>query len=506
MVFNSFEFLVVFLPLAFAAFVLAQRVAGWPAAFTVVGIASLVFYAQWSLTLLAILVVSVVSNYVIGKVLITSSKNGKPAGSLLLVGVIGNLVALGYFKYMNFFIDIANQTSGIGFSHLDIILPIGISFYTFIQIGFLVEAHAGQVDELPFWKYLTFATFFPCVTAGPLVLQREIFDQMKDRTDSAADMRRIAVGLTLFGIGLFKKVVIADSIAPFANVAFDGVAAGQGIDAVNAWAGSLAYTLQLYFDFSGYSDMAIGLGAIFGLKLPLNFNSPFKATSISDFWQRWHMTMTRFFTTYVYSPVAINGMRKAVANQYSPTARYMIAGAWPIILTMLVAGIWHGAGWTFVLFGLIHGVAIAINNGWKQFKMPNISPIGGWILTMSVVVSGLVVFRAPDVATAMTILSTMWGLSSILPAGPVSEMVSLDLTTAFCFIVALGAICLIAPNSQEILSRNWISTNQMPEKFSLLTEDFKWRPAIGWSVVTAVMIIFAVGNIGSESSFLYYQF
>ena len=260
MIFNSFEFILIYLPLTFLAFAAAERIAGWQAAFKVIVVASLIFYGQWSLGLLALLMVSVISNYVIGKILIQSTKAGKPSVGLMIVGIIGNLAALGYFKYTNFFLDVANQVTGGGYSHLDIILPVGISFYTFIQIGFLVEAHSGQAEQQSFTRYLTFATFFPCVTAGPLVLQREIFDQMNDRTDSALDFRRIAAGVAMFSMGLFKKVILADSIAPYANGAFNGVAAGQSIDALTAWAGSTAYALQLYFDFSGYTDMAIGLG------------------------------------------------------------------------------------------------------------------------------------------------------------------------------------------------------------------------------------------------------
>ena len=506
MVFNSYEFILIFLPLAFLAFAAAQRIAGWQAAFSVVVAASLVFYAQWSLALLAILLVSVVSNYVVGNILIQATKAGKPSGPLLISSIVANLAALGYFKYTNFFLEITSQLTGASFSHLDIILPIGISFYTFIQIGFLIEAHSGQAEQQSFTRYLTFSTFFPCVTAGPLVLQREMFDQMKDRTDSALDFRRIAAGIAMFSMGLFKKVILADSIAPYANSAFNGVTAGQSIDVITAWAGSLAYTLQLYFDFSGYSDMAIGLGAIFGIILPLNFNSPFKAVSISDFWQRWHMSMTRFFTKFVYSPMAINGMRQAMVEKYGPLRCYMVSGAWPIVVTMLVAGIWHGSGWLFVLYGVIHGVAIAVNNAWKHFELPKVPPVMGWALTMSVVVSGLVIFRSPDMQTASTILSSMWGVASLLDMPRDTQMVSLALGEIFPLIVAFGAIVLVAPNTQEILRNEWLSCNPKPVAFSRLAEKFAWRPALGWSFATTIAFVVAFASIGSDSSFLYYQF
>ncbi len=505
MPFNSYEFLLIFLPLTFVVFVLAQRMAGWSMAYLVLAVASLVFYAQLSVALLGILLVSVVSNNVFGTLLSRAAGAKSPATKLLVFSIIANLAALGYFKYTNFFIDISNQVTGAGFSHLQIILPIGISFYTFIQIGYLIEAHAGRVQPQPIVKYTLFATFFPYVTAGPLVMQKEMFDQMTDRSDQALDGRRIGVGLTMFAMGLFKKVVLADSIAPFANAAFNGVAAGGVLDPVTAWTGTLAYTLQLYFDFSGYSDMALGLGIIFGFKLPLNFNSPFKATSISDFWQRWHITMTRFFTHYVFSPMAMKGMRKAMEKKMPGMQKFAVSGGWPIVFTMLVAGIWHGSGWTFVFYGLLHGIAIAINNAWKQFNMPAISPIGGWVLTMAVVTSGLAIFRADDMVVATTFLSAMWGVTMLTGFADGAQVV-LQVKEAWIYILAFGAIVLLAPNTQQMLSRNWISSDAKPETFKGLPKILSWKPNFVWSAVTAVVLIAAFTNIGADSSFLYYDF
>lgn len=505
MPFNSYEFLVIFLPLAFAVFAIAQRKSGWSAAYLVLAVASLIFYAQLSLALLGILLVSVVSNNVFGTLLSRAAHAKAPANKLLVFSIVANLFSLGYFKYTNFFIDISNQVTGTGFSHLQIILPIGISFYTFIQIGYLIDAHAGRAEPQPIMKYTVFATFFPYVTAGPLVMQKEIFDQMTSRTDSALDGRRLAVGLTMFAMGLFKKVILADSIAPFANVAFDGVAGGGVIDPMTAWTGTLAYTLQLYFDFSGYSDMALGLGAIFGFKLPLNFNSPFKATSISDFWQRWHITMTRFFTNYVFSPMAMKGMRKAMEKNMPGMRKFVVSGGWPIVFTMLVAGIWHGSGWTFVFYGLVHGVAIAVNNAWKQFKMPAVPPAVGWILTMAVVTSGLAIFRSPDMSTALTFLSAMWGVTTLAGLGEGAAVV-LQTREAWLYILVFGTIVLAAPNTQEILSRDWISSDRKPEFMKRLPSLLAWKPTYAWSFVTALVLVVAFSNIGADSSFLYYDF
>ena len=214
-----------------------------------------------------------------------------------------------------------------------------------------------------------FGAFFPCVTAGPLVMHREIIEQLEQRSGSAFNMRCLVTGLTMFGMGLFKKVALADSISPFADTVFDGVAAGGTADLLTAWIGATAYALQLYFDFSGYSDMALGIAFIFGIRLPLNFDSPFKATNISDFWRRWHITMTRFFTNYVYS--AHGNERHAQGHEpwrRQAVARFLRAAAVPSIVTFLIAGIWHGAGWNMVVYGVVHGLAIAICLGWREFS------------------------------------------------------------------------------------------------------------------------------------------
>ncbi|MEM7302714.1 MAG: MBOAT family O-acyltransferase [Pseudomonadota bacterium] len=510
MVFNSLEFILIFLPICYFGFLVAGRLGGWELAFTYLGIASLVFYAQFSLMLVGILVVSVVSNYALGTFLVYQAKNPQKSGIPLLAGVLANLGALGYFKYSNFFIDVVNQTGGMGWDHLNIILPVGISFYTFIQIGYLVEAHGGQVKYQSFGRYLVFSTFFPCVTAGPLVLQREIFSQMDGRKDHTFDTRRLAVGLTLFAMGLFKKVVLADSIAPYANVMFDGVADGQTVSMAAAWMGSLAYTFQLYFDFSGYSDMAIGLGAIFGIKLPINFNSPFKATSISDFWRRWHMTMSRFFATYLFNPMAMSGMRRAMKANFSDSQRYAISTAWPLFFTMLIAGIWHGSGWTFVLYGALHGSALAIDHAWNQFNCPKVGKAGGWLMTMMVVVTGLVIFRAPDLLVAGEVLRSMTGYDMAMQylgqaAVASGVAVSLNVMEVAPYLIVFGFIVLALPNTQQILSGEWLSSDVKPSDAEP-AKPFRWQPNLGWSMATAVVFAIALTSINGEGSFLYYQF
>ena len=504
MAFNTFQFILVFLPLVYLGFLLVHRLMGWAAVYPYLALASLAFYAQFSYLLAAILVGSVVLNFTAATVIRRLREGGKSAGWATAFAVAANIFALGYFKYTNFFIDITNSVGGTGFSHLNIIVPVGVSFFTFTQIGFLLESHSGQVGKVGFAKYSLFATFFPVVTAGPLLLQREIFPQMEDKQGPAFSTVALSVGLTMFGIGLFKKVILADSIAPYADLAFDGVALGAGIDMLNAWMGSLAYTLQLYFDFSGYSDMAVGLGFIFGLKLPLNFNSPFKATSISDFWRRWHMTMTRFFTTYLYTPMAMTNTRKAMKGGYGPLHRWLVASAVPVTYTFVLAGIWHGAGWSFVVYGLVHGIALAINHGWRHFKMGEVGSEMGWLMTMLVVVVGLVIFRAPDLSVAGSMLSSMFGITALMGSAEGVDMVSLDMYTTLSLIAVLGGIVMLSPNSQEILRSNWISCDD--EEIETVRSSIRWQPTAVWALIAAVMMVLAFTSLGENGNFLYYQF
>ncbi|MGI9423221.1 MAG: MBOAT family O-acyltransferase [Hyphomicrobiaceae bacterium] len=504
MLFHSYTFILAFLPISYALFLLAYKAGGWPMAIRFLGLASLAYYAQFGLAPVGILIASVVANFVLGRMIIDHRQNGSLAGLLLVAGVVGNIALLGYFKYSNFLIDIANMASGGGFSHLSIILPIGISFFTFIQIGYLVEAYSGSVEHQPFSRYLVFATFFPCITAGPLVLQREIFSQMSGREDQAFNAHRLAVGLTLFGMGLFKKVVLADSIAPYADVVFNGAAGGLAVTQVTAWAGALCYTLQLYFDFSGYSDMALALGLIFGLKLPLNFNSPFKATNISDFWRRWHMTMTRFFTNFIYTPLAMNGMRRALQSRSNSLVKYVLTAAVPAIVTFLVAGIWHGDGWSFVVYGLIHGFAIAAYLGWREFKIDMPKPFA-WAFTMAVVVTGLVVFRADNLSTATTLLASMWA-PAIFASADAAAFVDVELRKAFSLIVLLGSIVLLLPNTQQILHHKWVSSDPMPTDAPREAGLVRWQATPSSALAVSVLCCLALSSLGASSGFLYYQF
>ena len=506
MLFSSYHFIFLFLPAVYVAFLAAHRLGGWNGAIRVLAAASLAFYAMWGIALFAVLLGSLIFNFGMGRLI--SRLGGRPATARLamLGGIAANLVLLGYLKYTNFFIDVANQVSGAGIGHVALLVPIGVSFYTFIQIGYLIDAYNGQLMRSSFSRYVVFGAFFPCVTAGPLVMHREILEQLEQRSGSAFNIRHLVTGLTMFGMGLFKKVALADSIAPYANTVFDAVAAGGSADILAAWIGASAYALQLYFDFSGYSDMALGIAFVFGLRLPLNFDSPFKATNISDFWRRWHMTMTRFFTNYVYAGLAMNGFRAAMAKGNGRTGRFLRAAALPSIITFVIAGVWHGAGWNMVVYGLVHGVAIAICLGWREFAGIALPKWVGWALTMSVVLSALVIFRAPDLSSAGIILAGMWGLTSLGSGAVPMAIAGLDVGRAVSMIVLQGAVVLLLPNTQQILHKDWISSDGKPSTAALEAGLLAWRPALSGAAVMAFAYTVSLTTMGSGSTFLYYQF
>jgi D-alanyl-lipoteichoic acid acyltransferase DltB (MBOAT superfamily) len=503
-IFTSYEFILGFLPVTYIGFLLARRYGGWRWAINFLALASIAFYGMWGIVPLLVLIGSIGFNYSIGvRIAAASAEQSRTAKLMLIGGVLANLFALGYLKYLNFFIDIANQFSGAGISYSSQIMLIGMSFFTFIQIGYLIDAYNGSLLKHDFPRYVVFAAFFPCVTAGPLVMQREMMEQTENKSIGLFNLGNLVVGLTMFGIGLAKKVVLADAIAPMANTVFDGVAAGQQVTMLTAWVGSVCYALQLYFDFSGYSDMAIGLGLMFGIKLPLNFDSPFKATNISDFWRRWHMTMTRFFTSYIYSSLAMAGRRRTNSLNLGRFGRYLVVAAIPSFFTFMVAGVWHGSGWTYVIYGVIHGTAIAVYLGWREFSNVRLPYAIAWLLTMVTVICGLVMFRAADVPTALALLKAMWGVS--VPAAA-ADLVGVDIGDALSAIVLLGAMTQLLPNSQQILHRDWPSIDVKPDTTALDAGLLAWRPGLSSALVSAAIMAVALTSIGTGTNFLYYKF
>ena len=462
MLFNSIPFLAVFLPLTFLGFFLF---AAWSQRLAVAWLilASLAFYGWNNPSLLLPLICSsIVFNFIVGRYLI--AKRSYP---ILIAGISGNLLLLGVFKYAGFIVTTINALTPLALQIPRLQLPIGISFYTFTQTAFLVDAYNSQAKEYRPVHYGLFVTFFPHLIAGPILHHKEMMPQFERAETYRLNTNHIALGLTWFTIGLFKKVVIADCIAPHVNVVFDALARGQPLGFIDSWAGSISFALQLYFDFSGYSDMAIGLAAMFGIKFPLNFNSPYKAVSMIDFWHRWHITLSRLLREYLYIP--LGGNRKGNTRKYAN-----------LLLTMTLGGLWHGASWNFLLWGGIHGVALAINHLWHMVKL-EIPTAFARILTVVVVVLAWVPFRTMTFGQTLSCWEGMFGLNGI-------GTTSLSTISPLLLILSAGVFTL--PNTQELIG----STSQ------------RFRPTATWGFGTAVVLIICLAMMQSSSPFLYYQF
>ena len=319
--------------------------------------------------------------------------------SLLHAGLLFNIGLLVYFKYMDFFISNTNTIFGSDIELLHLALPLAISFFTLQQIAFLIDSYEGLVKEKNFLDYTIFVTFFPQLIAGPIVHHKEMMPQFASVRNKVKNYKNIAMGLFIFSIGLFKKVVIADTFAVWATAGFD---TATTLNLFEAWAASLSYTFQLYFDFSGYTDMAIGAALLFNIRLPQNFNSPYKATGMIDFWKRWHMTLTNFITTYIYTPI-IRSFDKLTFH------KAMVA----TVITFLIAGLWHGASWMFVIFGGLNGVGIVANHYWKKTKI-KLNIVLAWLVTFNFVNITFVFFRAKEWDDALKVLGSMFSLNNIV--------------------------------------------------------------------------------------------
>jgi alginate O-acetyltransferase complex protein AlgI len=376
-VFSSLAFIFGYLPLALIGFLICARLGHRFAAFWLV-LASLAFYAYWRVSFLPLLLISIAFNYGVGWVLYRTEDRPRLSGGVLLFGVVVDLLALFYYKYA------AALAAALGFQNIgyiplhDIVLPLGISFFTFTQIGYLVDVQQGVTKTRDLLSYVLFVTFFPHLIAGPILHNREMMPQFSDPATYRFSSRNLAVGLTIFAIGLAKKVLLADPLSSDVAANF-AMAHTAGLS--TAWYAVIGYSLQLYFDFSGYSDMAIGLARLFNIRFPQNFNSPYKATTVIDYWQRFHMTLTRFITMYIFSPLALWVARHRTARGMDSSRRAvtrpggfaaLVAG--PTLVTMGLAGVWHGAGTQYLIFGLLHGFYIVVNHAMRTFFPPPRNP------------------------------------------------------------------------------------------------------------------------------------
>jgi len=496
MLFNSFTFIFIFLPVTLAGFfAIGSRGHHRIAIAWLVG-ASLFFYGWWNPAYLGLILGSILFNYAIG-VALGGYQQAGPGKWLLAFGVAGNLGLLGYFKYANFFVENIELLAGTDFHLGRIILPLAISFFTFQQIAYLVDAWKGEAREYNFLHYCLFVTFFPQLIAGPIVHHKEMLPQFAKDWIYRLNYEHLAVGVTVFTVGLFKKVVLADGVAEYAAPVFAAAEAGVVLEFHEAWIGALAYTFQLYFDFSGYSDMAIGLARMFGIKLPLNFNSPYKANNIIEFWRCWHMTLSRFLRDYLYIP--LGGNRKGKPRRYIN-----------LMITMLLGGLWHGAGWTFIMWGALHGFYLVVNHAWHGLRrLLNIavgeSTVAGRtvarLVTFIAVVIAWVFFRAESFSGAAQILSAMFGGNGF--------SLSASWTDGPRMLVTLLLLAWYAPNTQQIMVRYAPAFETCRGEVKAWRHVWlQWRPTLLLAVVTAVLFMVSVKTIITvpDSEFLYFNF
>jgi alginate O-acetyltransferase complex protein AlgI len=478
MLFNSYQFIFVFLPVVLAGYFASNRL-GKQAPVIWLALASLAFYSVSNWQFVLLLLASIAFNYLIGLLLIARRSSASWRFAALASGVAGDLLVLGYFKYAGFLVANLNAVLSTGFA-LNVLLPVGISFYTFTQIAFLVDAYKGNVARYRLPHYALFVTYFPHLIAGPILHHKDMIPQFERAEAKRPDPHLILCGLIIFAIGLFKKTCLADGIQPLVMLAF-----GPNAPTFDqAWIGALAYTFQIYFDFSGYSDMAIGISLMFGIFLPLNFNSPYKATSIIDFWRRWHMTLSQFLRDYLYIP--LGGNRHGVALRYAN-----------LMITMVLGGLWHGAAWTFIAWGALHGVYLCINHAWNNFG-PAVAPrfkraasIAAFILTFFAVVVAWVFFRADSMVTALYVLSKMVDPTNI-------EFGPLEMAQAV-FIAAYAVIAWFGPNTQTIMGYDHASRN-----VGQGLDAWRLRPIFLYA--TAAVLAFGILGIQQHSEFIYFRF
>ncbi|HTP65438.1 MAG TPA: MBOAT family O-acyltransferase [Geobacteraceae bacterium] len=490
MLFNSYGFIFLFLPVSLTVYYLLNRMRLTVGANTWMLAVSLFFYSWWNVRYLPLILGSILFNYTIGSLLAEHDQQKNKTVSRRVVfisGIAANILFLGYFKYMDFFIGTINSVLATNLPLLHIVLPLGISFFTITQIAFLVDSYEGLVEERNLLSYALFVTFFPHLLAGPILHHKDMMPQFNAIRNKVLNYRNFSIGLFLFFVGLFKKVVIADALSPTVKAGFD---LSHTLNFCEAWVASLSYTCQLYFDFSGYSDMALGVGLMFNILLPVNFNSPYKALSVIDFWKRWHISLSNFITSYIYTPILRSCRRITFSSSM---------GA--IFLAMVISGFWHGAGWTFVIWGGLHGLGLVINHYWKRLKIKMPRPLA-WFLTFNFVNISFVFFRAKGWENAMKVLKGMFGGNGFMPPAAYDLLSIPGIFKArfgktvlagvdgrnetFWGLVAVLAFILLFKNSRE------------------MSEGFRpdWK-SFAFMVVISFYVLLSMGKV---SEFLYFQF
>jgi D-alanyl-lipoteichoic acid acyltransferase DltB (MBOAT superfamily) len=541
MLFNSDEFLFVFLPIALAGFYLLGSRSRTSALRWLI-LASLVFYAWWRPVNVLIIAPSIVINFALGQILLQLNErkcSRRLSTAVLLLGILFNVAFLGFFKYTDFMSSTINDVFGTNLVLRHIILPLGISFITFQKIAFLVDVQAGRIRSFTLQDYCTFVLFFPQLIAGPIVHYREMMPQFH-AASCRFDKENVAVGLTLLFFGLFKKVVFADRLGVLVTPIYEHAAAEGGTSFLLAWMAAIGFTLQIYFDFSGYTDMALGLARFFGIRLPKNFDSPLRASSIIDFWLRWHMTLTRFLTAYIYNPLVLWLTRRrqgkglpGFSGRNTTVGAFVYLLMFPTIITMSISGLWHGAGYGFIVWGLLHGFYLTINHGWRvvaprlwpdrrsyvRFMQP-----AGLVLTLLSVAAAMVFFRSPTITSAMDLVKGFIGLNGIaLPQaffdrlGPLAETLhnggvvvetwSVDFANTAIWVSLLMFVALACPNTLQIMARFEPALGVKAQSTKLaIGRFFEWDASLPWAFVMSAIAAIVMVSLSGPSEFLYWQF
>ena len=515
--FNSYPFIFLFLPVVLIGFFFIGNRGHHRIAISWLIAASLFFYGWWNPAYLGLILGSILFNYSVG-IAITSKEMKEYSKKLLIFGLTGDLFLLGYYKYTNFLLATSNSIFDTTFNFEKIILPLGISFFTFQKIDYLVDAYRGKTKEYGFLNYCLFVIFFPQLIAGPIVHHREIIVQFSREHIYKFSYKCFVIGLTIFIIGLFKKVILADGTIDYVTSIFSKADSGFPVTFIPAWGGAISYSFQLYYDFSGYSDMAIGIAYMFGIHLPMNFNSPYKSTNIIDFWRRWHMTLSRFLRDYIYIP--LGGSKKG-------SIRHLLN----LLMTMFIGGLWHGAGWTFILWGTIHGFYLVINTAWRSLvgvseKRSLFVNFFSWCLTFFSVVIAWVPFRATNFDSAIVIWKGMAGLNGFNLPKILNNKLSylgnllIDYNIKFVGIFdGIGPVRLVdilwflllimctffMPNTQQFMKKYQPTLDSKVVPYDN-NSIILWRPTLGWAISISFLLVYALLGLVRPSEFLYFQF
>jgi D-alanyl-lipoteichoic acid acyltransferase DltB (MBOAT superfamily) len=476
MLFNSYEFIFLFLPITFGIYFWLNKKRLTQASKAWMVFSSLFFYSWWNVIYLPIMLGSILFNFAVGSTIThingtKASKKRISSKTMLIFGIIANVLLLVYFKYMDFFIVNLNAMVGTHLDLIHIVLPLGISFFTFTQIAYLVDAYRDEVKEMDYLNYTLFVTFFPHVLAGPILHHKEMMPQFDAVRNKVFNTKNITAGMYLFAIGLFKKVVIADTFVVWVSY---GYGSADSLTFVTAWTTSLAYTFQLYFDFSGYTDMALAVALLFNIKLPINFNSPYKALSIQDFWRRWHITLSRFLRDYIYFP--LGGNQKGKWRTYSN-----------LFAVFLVGGLWHGASWMFVMWGALHGGAIVLHRVWQSMGM-KMNALLAWFITFNFINITWIFFRANEWNDAVNVLRGMFGFNGL---GNISELAefgglsTIDLVMMLIVFI-IGFSVFFTKNSNQMLSTLRLNKKSM--------------------LFTVFLMCVGILHLSKVSTFLYFNF